>query len=58
MGGAIYNANYRDGRTNVRTLAVSHHVLEFEAGSAHPASKVLCWTLAEYSGLVVRRLSR
>ena len=54
MGGAIYNANYRDGRTNVRTLAVSHHVLEFEAGSARPASKVLCWTLAKYSGLVVR----
>ena len=27
-----------------RTLAVSHHVLEFEACSARPASKVLCWT--------------
>ena len=27
-----------------RTLAVSHHVLEFEACSACPASKVLCWT--------------
>ena len=44
--------------TNVRTLAVSHHVLEFEACSARPASKVLRWTLARYSGLVVWRLSR
>ena len=41
-----------------RTLAVSHHVLEFEACSARPASKVLRWTFAGYSGLVVRRLSR
>ena len=40
-----------------RTLAVSHHVLEFEACSACPASKVLRWTFAGYSGLVVRRLS-
>ena len=37
-----------------RTLAVSHHVLEFEACSARPASKVLRWTFAGYSGLVVR----
>ena len=46
------------GEPNVRTLAVSHHVLEFEACSARPASTVLRWTLAGYSGLVVRRLSR
>ena len=58
MGGAIYNTNQRDGQTNVRTLAVSHCVLAFEACSARPASKVLCWILAGYSGLVVRRLSR
>ena len=54
---AVFNTS-RDGRTNVRTLAVFHHVLEFEACSARPASKVLRWTLAGYSGLVVRRLSR
>ena len=41
-----------------RTLAVSHHVLELEACSARPASKVLRWTFAGYSGLVVRLLSR
>ena len=41
-----------------RTLAVPHHVLEFEACSARPASKVLRWAFAGYSGLVVRRLSR
>ena len=35
-----------------RTLAVSHHVLEFEACSARPASKVFRWTFAGYSGLV------
>ena len=29
------------GEPNVRTLAVSHHVLEFEACSARPASTVL-----------------
>ena len=29
------------GEPSVRTLAVSHHVLEFEACSARPASKVL-----------------
>ena len=46
------------GEPNVRTLAVSHHILEFEACSARPASTVLRWTLAGYSGLVVRRLSR
>ena len=32
--------------------------LAFEACSARPASKVLRCTLAGYSGLVVRRLSR
>ena len=37
----------------VGTLAVSHHVLAFEACSARPALKVLCWML----GAVVRRLS-
>ena len=42
----------------MRTLAVSHRVLAFEACSARPASKVLRWTLAGYSGLVVWRLSR
>ena len=57
MGGAI-TLTKGDGRTNVWTLAVSHHVLEFEACSARPASKVLRWTLAGYSGFVVRRLSR
>ena len=59
MGGAIYNVNKRDGRTNgnVQTLVVSDHVLVFEACSVHPASKVLHRTLAGYSGLVVRRLS-
>ena len=31
----------RDGRTNVRTLAVSQRVLAFEACSARPALKVL-----------------
>ena len=47
------------GEPNVRTSAVSHRVLAFEACSAHPASKVLCWTLAGYSGLAaVRQLSR
>ena len=43
---------------NVRTLAVSHRVLAFEACSACPASKILRWALAGYSGLVVRWLSR
>ena len=32
--------------------------MAFEACSARPASKVLRWTLAGYSGLVVRRLPR
>ena len=58
MGGAIYSTNQRDGQTNVRTLAVSYRVLVFEACSVRPASKVLRWILAGYSGLVVRRLSR
>ena len=38
-------------------LLLSHRVLAFEACSARPASKVLRWTLAGYSGLVVWRLS-
>ena len=38
-------------------LLLSHRVLVFEACSARPASKFLRWTLAGYSGLVVRRLS-
>ena len=42
------------GEPTVRTLAVSHGVLAFEACSARPASKVLRWML----GAVVRRLSR
>ena len=33
-------------------LLLSHRVLAFEACSARPASKVLRWTLAGYSGLV------
>ena len=43
-----------DGRTNIQTRAVSYRVLAFEACSARPASKVLCWML----GAVVRQLSR
>ena len=39
-------------------LAVSHRVLAFDACSARPALKVLRWTLAGYSGLVVRQFSR
>ena len=39
-------------------FAVTHCVLVFEACSAIPALKVLRWTLAGYSGLVVQRFSR
>ena len=57
MGGAVYNTNYGDGRTNVRTLtltlAVSHRDLAFEACSAHPAPNVFRWKL----GAVVWQLS-
>ena len=38
-------------------LFLSHLILAFEAYSARPAYKVLRWTLAGYSGLVVQRLS-
>ena len=38
-------------------LFLSHLILAFEACSARPAYKVLRWTLAGYSGLVVQRLS-
>ena len=52
MDGAIYNTNLGDGRTNVRTVAVSHRVLVSEACSADPAPKVLRCIF----GSVVRRL--
>ena len=42
----------RNGRTNVRTLAVSHRVLAFKACSARPASKHS--TMVEGSSLDAR----
>ena len=50
MGGAI-TLTKGDGRTNVRTLAVSHHVLEFEACSARPASKFFAGHSLDTRGL-------
>ena len=46
------------GEPTYRLLLSLIASLAFKACSARPASKVLRWTLAGYSGLVVGRLSR